>query len=254
MPSMITKKLMEEFKDREYFTRKDLWEFFQRYEPNLTKGTFGWRIYDLKNKSIIRALKRDLYMISDKPTFTPILSRELVKIAKQISNKFKDIKYCIWETQWLNEFIQHQSTKKIIIVEIEKDFVESVYYELKDFAVTELYFNPDNKIIEFYIAQSRNPLIIKKMITRSPIVKRTEKNINIYTPLPEKILVDIVAEAGLFNFLQGSEMINIYSTMLSEYTVNFTKLFSYAKRREKEQEIRQLIQNHMYHLINRIAI
>lgn len=249
---VIENKLIEEFKGREYFTREDLFEFYRYFEPNLKEATFGWRIYDLKNKNIIRPLKRGLYVISYKPKYRPEISPEITKLAKRITDTFEDAKHCIWETEWLNEFSQHQASKRIILIEIEKDFIESLYYELKDSSRNELYLNPDEKVIDFYIAESDYPVIIKKLITRSPVAKRTEKRVKFYTPSLEKILVDLFAEERLFYFLQGSELMHIYENAISNYAVNFTKLFSYAKRREREQDIKQFMMNHMHHLVKDI--
>ncbi len=249
MPRVLENRLIEEFKDRSFFTRGDLFDFYRYYEPDLKKGTFGWRVHDLKEKDIIRPLKRGLYVISFKPGYNPKISPDIFKLAKQITNKFEDVKHCIWETGWFNEFSQHQASRRITLIEIEKDFVESLYYDLKDSSRKEVYMNPDDKLINFYIAESNSPVVIKKLITRSPISKRIEKKLTLYTPLLEKILVDIFSEEKLFSYLQGSELIHIYKNALSKYAINFTKLFSYAKRREREEDIKQFMTNHMYHLV-----
>ena len=65
----------------------------------------------------------------------------------------------------------------MILVEVEKEFVESFYYDLKDNFKNDIYLNPDEKAINFYISESNQPLIIKNLITRSPIDKRTERKI-----------------------------------------------------------------------------
>ena len=249
MSKIIENRLIDKFKEKKYFTREDLFDFYRDFDSDLKEGTFGWRIHDLKSKNIIKPLKRGLYVISYKPKYKPEISSELVKLAKRITGRFEDAKYCIWETEWLNEFSQHQASKRIILIEIEKDFVESLYYELKDLLGNELYLNPDDKAIDFYIAESNHPVIIKKLITRSPIARRTERKVKIYTPQLEKILVDLFAEEKLFYYLQGSELIHIYENAISNYTINFTKLFSYAKRREREQGIKQFMTNHIYHLV-----
>ena len=252
MPRIIENRLIEKFKEREFFSREELYEFFRFFEPNLKEGTFGWRIYDLKNKNIIKPLKRGLYTISYKPKYKPDLSSELIKISKKVQEQFIDVKYCIWETDWLNEFSQHQTSKRIIIIEIEKDFVESLYYYLKDTIKHDLYINPDNKAIDFYISESNYPVVIKKLITRSPIEKKTENKLILSTPLLEKVLVDLFAEEKLFYFYQGSELMHIYENAINHYTINFTKLFSYAKRREREQEIKSFMINNMDYLIKDI--
>ena len=61
----------------------------------------------------------------------------------------------------------------------------------------------------------------------------------------EKIMVDLFADENLLHFYQGSEMVNIYEKIIDRYSINFTKLFSYAKRRKKEQEIKQFIGNNI---------
>lgn len=241
MPKIIENRLIEEFKNRESFTREELLGFFRHFEPNLKEGTFGWRIYDLKNKNIIKPLKRGLYTISYKPKYKPVISSELLKLGKKILEKYGEAKYCIWDTGWLNEFSQHQSGKCIVIIEIEKEFVESLYYYLKDNFMYEFYLNPDEKMIDFYISESNNPVIIKKLITRSPVGKVTQNKVKLTTPQLEKILVDLYSEEKLFYFYQGSELRHIYENAITSYTIDFTKLFSYAGRREKESEIKSYL-------------
>lgn len=252
MPKIIENKLLEEFRNRDAFSREELFDFFRHYEPELKEGTLGWRIYDLKKKNIIKSIQRGYYTISYQPKYKPDISREILKIAKVISERFEEVKYCIWDTDWINEFSQHQSGKKIIIIEVEKDFIESFYYELKDSFKLDFYLNPDEKTIDYYISESQNPVIIKNLITRSPISKRTENNLKIYTPLLEKILVDILTESKLFYFYHGAELMHVFENVLKNYTINYTKLYSYAKRRDREQEIKQFMSNNTPLLVKKI--
>lgn len=249
MPKIIERKLIEEFKDRKAFSRGELFDFYRYYEPDLKLGTFGWRIYDLKGKNIIRTVKRGLYKISYRQRYKPMLSPELFRLSKKIGAKFDDVKFCIWDTSWLNEFLVHQSGKSMIIVEIEKGFEQSLYYELKDNFKNEVFLHPREREINLYITESRDPIVIEKLITRSPIQKRIEKKIKLGTPQLEKILVDVFAEKKLFFYLQGSEMKHLFENALNNYSINFTRLFSYAKRRERDREIKQFISTHLLHLV-----
>ncbi len=251
MSKIVENKLIREFKDRTSFSREELFAFFKHFEPDLKEGTLGWRIYDLTNKNIIKSVRRGYYTISYKPKYSPEISKNILTLAKTISEHFENIKYCIWNTNWLNEFSQHQSGKNLTIIEIEKDFTESLFYELKDSFSFDFYLNPDEKTINFYISESQEPIIIKKLITRSPISKRTKKTTELYTPLLEKILVDLFSEDKLFYFYQGSELIHIYENALKNYTLNVTKLLSYAKRRDKEQEIKEFITKNIHHNITK---
>ena len=60
MSKIIISQLIKVFKNRPSFTREELLDFYMDFEPNLKEGTFGWRIYDLKKKNIIKPLKRGL--------------------------------------------------------------------------------------------------------------------------------------------------------------------------------------------------
>lgn len=252
MPKIIENRLIDEFKDRESFSRDELFEFFKYFEPDLKEGTFGWRIHDLKNKNIIKPLMRGLYKISSKPKYKPDVSQDLLKLAKKINDRFEDVKYCIWETNWLNEFSQHQAGKRIFIIETEKDFLDSFFYKLKEIYKAEVFLTPDEKAINFYVAESIQPIVIKKLITRSPISKRTEKKLKFYTPFLEKILVDIFSEDKLFYYSQGSELIYIFENALKSYDINYTKLLSYAKRRERDNDIKLFLRNNMNYLVKDI--
>lgn len=253
MPKVLENRLIEAFKDKASFTREELLQFYRYYEPELKEGTFAWRIYDLKSRNIMKPFKRGFYVISHKSKYQPPISPHLFKLAKQLSEKYDEVKHCIWETDWLNEFTQHQTTKSTLFIEAEKGFEASFFYALKDNGRREVFVNPDEKAIDLYIAESNQPIIIKKLLSRAPLTKRTEKGVNFHTPALEKILVDLFVEQRLFHYLQGSELIHIYENALSKYAINFTKLFGYAKRREKEHDIKQFLTSHMFHLVKDIA-
>lgn len=249
MTKFIENRLIEEFKSREYFSREDLFEFYRSFEPDLEEGTLGWRIYDLKSRNVISPVKRGVYIIADKPPYTPELSPELVKIARQITSNFEDVNHCIWESGWLNEFTQQQATKRIILIEIERDFMKSLYYDLKDSNRREVFLNPDQTVIDLYVAESDCPIVIRNLISRSPTANRIDRKVEFDIPLLEKMLVDLFAEVNLFYYLQGPELVHIYTNAISNYAINFTTLFSYARRREREQDIKQFMMKHMSHLV-----
>ncbi len=245
MPKLIENNIIEAFQKRSSFDRGELYEFYLNTEPDLKESTFSWRIYDLKKKDIIKTIGRGLYVISYKPKYKPVLSNNALKIARKISERFEEINYAIWEIPWLNEFSQHQTFNQMIVVEVEKEFEESLYYFLNDSLQMNFFLNPDDKQIKFYISEVNSSVVVKRLVTRAPTIKIKEKKTTIPTATLEKIMVDLFADENLFHFYQGSELIYIFERILNHYSINLTKLFSYAKRRKKEQEIKQFISNHI---------
>ncbi|MDT0294847.1 DUF6577 family protein [Mesonia ostreae] len=245
MSKIVENKIIEAFKERSSFDRDELFQFYLEFEPELKESTFSWRIYELKKKDIIKTIGRGLYVISYKPKFKPVLSDNVLKIATKTNERFEEIQYAIWENQWLNEFTQHQVSNQMIVVEVEKEFTNSLYYYLNENLPMDFFLNPDDKEIEFYISESNVPVVIKRLVTRAPIQKIKNKKAAVPIATLEKIMVDLFADENLYHFYQGSEMINIYQNIIDRYNINFTKLFSYAKRRKKEQEIKQFISRHI---------
>jgi len=237
MKEYINKKLVANFKDRNHFTRNELYDFYKKYDPNLNEGTFGWRIYDLKQKDIIKSVGQGLYAISYKPTYAPNITKNLEKLDKLIREKYVNAKYSIWETAWLNEFTIHQLTRNFIILDIEKFVVESAYYYLKDKKYVNVFLNPAGNIINQYISEEKEVILVKTLLHRAPVHKVRKTSV----PLLEKIMVDIFYEKSIFFFYQGEEMFNVFDRAIRTYSVNFTKLFAYAKRRGQEENIKKYI-------------
>lgn len=238
---VFEKKLIDEFKNRESFSRKELFDFFRDFEPDLKEGTFGWRIYALKHKSIIKPIGRGIYTVLYKSVYEPAITPDIENISKKLANRYNEIKYCVWSTGWLNTFSQHQTVKNILIIDIEKEFVESAFYYLKDSLKYKIFLNPDINAINYYIAESHYPVIIKNLISRSPLNNILVRNRKIYVPMLEKILVDIYVDSKLFYIYQGSEMRHIFRNALTYYSINYTSLFGYAQRRGKRKQIKSYI-------------
>ena len=89
--------------------------------------------------------------------------------------------------------------------------------------------------IERYI-NTNEAIIIRPLISESPL----QLVDGIKTPAIEKILVDIVGDLE-FNFLQGSEINYVYSSIFERHNVNKNRLLRYATRRGRKEEVEQLI-------------
>lgn len=60
-------------------------------------------------------------------------------------------------------------------------------------------------------------------------------------PTLEKILVDLYCDDKVYFAFQGHQLSNIYRVAAARYALNFSRLFAYAKRRSREDEIRSLL-------------
>jgi hypothetical protein len=229
----IIEQLKREFAGREFFSREELFDFYKHFDPELKETTFRWRIYDLKKKQIITPISRELFTLSFKPMYKPNLGDTERKISSKIEKQFPSLKFCIWSTQIVNEFMLHIPGKFLTILQVEREAMEPVYSFLKDQNFRNVFFQPEEKEIELYIYEAETALILQPLVSKSPIQKVKK----IPTITLEKLIVDLYCDKKLFAAFQGSELVHIINNIYKRYSIDFTKLFHYAKRRGKEVEV-----------------
>lgn len=245
----IETQLIERFKRREVFSREDLLWFYRELEPDLKESTFGWRIFDLKKRHIIKDVKKGVYTLEEKQKFRPELDSKIIKISKFLGTSFDYHNYNIWNTAWLNEMTELQTTSYMIILEVDKSSMETVFYNLKDNGkFNNVYLKPDEAMINTYISEINEPLIVKSMISRAPVIKTR----NVIIPTIEKILVDLYCDEKLFYAFQGHQLIKIYESCLSKYIINYSRLLNYAKRRKREEGITEFLTTHLQDKIREV--
>ncbi len=245
---MIENNLRKHFTGKDNFSRNELYQFYQQSEPDLNINTFAWRIYNLKKKGVIIEIARGQYSFSGKNLYSLMLSDYSEKIAVKISKAFPDIIFCISESNWINEFTSHQYSNSFTIVEVEKDFTESVFFNLKE-SLQNVYLKPNEIDLDRYISDLDSAIILIPLISRSPIKKIENKKYSI--PTIEKLLVDIFTKTSPYFFLTNSEVKTIFENAFRKYNINKTTLLAYAERRGKKHAIKKfLIENKLLENVN----
>lgn len=235
----IIEQLKKQFGAKESFSREELFDLYQQYEPDLKEATFRWRIYNLKSKEIITSISRGFFTLKYKPVFKPDIEEIQKKIYKKIEKQFPNLKQCIWTTKILNEFMLHIPSKFITILQVEKNALEPVYEFLKEQNFRNVYIEPEEKEIQRYIYETETAIILQPLISKTP----TQKVKKITTTTIEKIIVDLYCDKKLFDAFQGSELVYIVNNAYSRYSIDVTKIISYAKRRRKEIDIIEFLSN-----------
>lgn len=236
MAKTIENTIESYFKSNTQLSRKELGILINRDFPELSEGTITVYLSKLKKASKINNPARGFYSISDKQIFNPEINQNLKKIYNKIHKEFPFIDVCVWNTKWLNDLMRHQPFKNFTIIEVDKDAEEQVFNAVNEWTKN-VYFNPNEEILERYISSNTEEVtIIKNLVTESP----TTKNNKIAIPTLEKLLVDIIIDKELFAAQQG-ELDFIYKAAFNKYDINKAKMKRYAIRRNKEQELEQMI-------------
>ena len=198
----------------------------------------------VRQANSLQTNRLDTDKFRDKVTarFAPFLEAQLLDIQSVLS-KFDLMDTCIWSSAWLNEFTVHQIPRSFTLVEVEKDAAEVVFYHLQDCgykAVFLLRTKNDETLLDRYIFGADNPIIIRKIITKSPTrtLFDAPRKTNITIPRLEKILVDLYCDDNLFRAYKGTEQYHIFENAFTTYPLSIKTLLAYAQRRKKDVALR----------------
>lgn len=228
-------KIREHFKDRERFCKKELYEYYKKHEPDLKSQTFAWRLHELKKRNIIQEVMKGFYIISERKTFDPVIDERMREIYSDVIKEFFDLKLNIWSTAWINEFARHQTFQNFYILETPQDTIESVFYKMKELEIPNVFLKPDKEHISRYVIGEKDSVVVINLVTKSPVRKKNKVSI----PILEKVLVDLYCDTVTFYMYQGYELKEIFRAAMRKYTLNSTKFLHYARRRERENEIKK---------------
>jgi hypothetical protein len=234
---MSSKLDIERFKEqlgqKDMIMLKDIDAFYKEKEPSISKFTISWRIYSLLQQGILQRIGHGKYSFGTTQYYVPKISRKMKQIAQTIKNNYPFARYCQWELSSVNMFSQHLINFNVLFVDVEREVVESAYYGLKEkYSRVMLIQNLYDNLSEF-----NNTIIIRPLVTDSPILK----NENTYTASLEKMLVDLAVDKEFISF-QGNEIYHIYQNAFERYTVNQQTMLRYAGRKNKREEIENIIE------------
>lgn len=218
------------------FETSDIIEFYLKLEPLVKMTTINWRIYILVQTGVLKRIGRGKFVIGEGRLYKPEISLKIKSIYSELIKEFPFLKICIWNTSSLNEFMIHQPGRFFILIEVEKEATQSVFFFLKENRYS-VYVEPTKELIEKYIPYEKETLIVKVLVSEAPVQMVNKIN----TPTLEKMLVDIFCDDLIFAAQQGSEMRTIFQEAMEKYVINENRMLRYADRRRKKDSFREYL-------------
>lgn len=246
---LLENSFKEYFKYAKTITKEDLSKFYLHEKPYLTDYEIFWLIYSLKQEKIIKEFAKDTYQLiaNNKANYSPKIDTQIITLRQELSQILALTDYCIWSSNWFNAFVVHQVMRDFVLIEVEYEAAEAVFHLLRDHACKDVFLilhKSDEVLLERYVFEVPHAIIVKKIISKSPIQKIIINNTEIKIPKLEKMLVDLFCDEQLFPAYKGYEQQNIFENVLNQYEINFKTMFGYAERRKKEKQLKEyLFQN-----------
>ena len=207
-----------------------------KIEPKIKTTTINWRVYYLVQAGVLNRIGRGKFAIGGNRIYLPEISAKIKSIHSKLKKEFPYLRICIWNTSSFNEFMIHQPGRFYILIEVDKDASQSVFFYLKENKFS-VFIDPTKDLIEKYIPDEKETLIVKSLVSEAPV--QIINRINIATI--EKMLVDIFCDDVIFAAQQGSEMRIIFKEAMIKYSVNENRMLRYADRRRKKDSFREYL-------------
>lgn len=153
-----------------------------------------------------------------------------------IKEKFPFADFCVWKPSVLSQFMQHIPSVSFILVDVEREAMESVFHALQDFKTDSgVLLNPSAKEIEMYITGNEQ-IIVRPLVKEAPLYEIDE----CIFPTMEKMLVDAIGDKELA-FMQGNELYTIFENVSDTFTINRSRMIRYASRRNRKEKVEQIL-------------
>jgi len=213
------------FENSSVITLREIGEYYR----NVPVTTVNWRVYRLVGLGVLQRIGKGLYTMGETRVFVPQKSKKMQKIETFMQKKFPFVQYCQWDLSQINSFLQHLINFNVSFVDVEKDAIDSVYLTLKEnfpkvMAINNLYDS---------LSDFNNHVFVRPLISESPMQKTG-------APTLEKILVDLAVDKEFISF-QGNEIFTLFRSALEQYTINRNTLIRYAARKNKKEEIKNIL-------------
>lgn len=209
----------------ETFGIEDLWNWISTI-AKYSRNTVSCLLYRLVEAGdIIRIEKGQFAKADNRTIFKVEPSDEEIALVRKIKAKYPFAPLCVYNGAVLSSIQHHLSANNITYVETDRSAVEAIFNNLRE-ENDKVWLAPDSDFIYRYINLAKGGIIVKPLVTESPV-----QTVNgVTTPTLEKLLVDIRKDSD-FAYLQGTEADRMFENAESMYVINKTRLNRYARRR-----------------------
>lgn len=219
------------------YRRADIVAALKKENAGLNENSYIWLIGDLVKRGLLTHEGRNRYSLtaSDKRgIYSPLYSRKAVEVLEEVKKKYPHIVFTIFESTLLNEFLNHQIARDTIFVQAERDASAFVFDFLREKSGATVLYRPSREEYRRYWQPAS--LVVLDCTSEAPLFRESPHEITL-----EKMLVDIFSDKVIRMTYSEAEYKTVVASAYERYNVDTVKLLRYARRRNREKEIRVFI-------------
>lgn len=218
---------------KQIISEEYIYKILKITNQNISKTAIKWKFFNyIKKNSLVRVGEKKYVKRGEIYSYT--YQSQLTKdIDNFLYNLYPALKIVIWENKQLNEWLNLLLSTNIIYIEVEKEFVDYVFFAINDkFKKHHLVLlNPSNDTISTYLREDL--IIVKTLYSKAP-VSHYDRKIRL-----EKLAVDTYC--GKMQ-LDTRGKIDVISGIKDNYDIDVDKMMAYASRRRVKDKFMQFLE------------
>lgn len=230
--------LKERWPNQNRISTKDIMLELRNQFHSATESTLAWKLSQLKKESLIYQVGRGQYSFQ----FRPIFKSDLSPKSKRAVNRIKE--FCTnppttWDTSMLDGLSLSESSVNCLFIEVDRPELDEIFANAQQFS-KKIFANPDKETIARYILPMEDAIILIPQVSETPLISQGDYSILTL----ESLLVNAYWYYDKYFKPLGYDIDTIFGNALKQYNVNTSKLLRFASRRDKRNEIEQLLKIH----------
>ena len=198
----------------------------------IERNTLSWHLSNLCRQGKLRRIGRGIYTVNLSKTYQVKANAKARSLYKALSTQFPYADFCLYGGGVIAPLLHDLAPNNTIYIETNREVTESVFNVLLPKYKGRIFISPTKKIASTYIDFGRENIIVKSLVTESPLTHDDK----VPVPTIEKLLVDTRVDDD-FYYLHGYENFEMLRTAITHYDVNQTRLLRYADRRNEKESI-----------------
>ena len=166
--------------------------------------------------------------------YRPIYSDRAMQLIDILSQAYPHVSFTVFETTLMNEFLNHLVAQNSVFIQAEKESSIFLFRFLQEQGYHDLLYRPSGK--DFSLYWVKDCIVVSDLISEAPILVDEPHSICL-----EKLLVDMYTDKIISTTYSKAEFPDVIQLALSQYQVDKAIMLRYARRRNRREEISQLL-------------
>lgn len=167
--------------------------------------------------------------------YRPAYSDLAAKLISQVSDKHPSVRFTVFETALMNDFLNHLVALNTVFIQAEKDVSIFVFRHLRELGYAHLLYKP--KKADYALYWEKDCIVVTDMISEAPLSASAPHEICL-----EKMLVDMYCDKLISSAYSKSEYPEVLRQAMETYHIESTKMMRYARRRGREDEMKKILE------------